>query len=86
MLRSWMTMRMFGVAENMMEMANENMKRWDAEFIGRKQRLGKVNIRCGILHGDKFSPLLFALVMIPFSMILLKVKMTRDLGKKWLDE
>ncbi|XP_029643285.1 uncharacterized protein LOC115217674 [Octopus sinensis] len=65
----------------MEKIVNESKKHWNTEMIGRKQKLGKVNIRHGIFQGDSLSPLLFVLVMTPLTLILRKVKIAYDLGK-----
>ena len=38
------------------------------------ERIGKVNIKRGMLQGDSLSPILFILCLIPLSMLLRNVK------------
>ena len=44
--------------------------------------LGEVNVRRGIFQGDSVLPLLFALSMLPLSLILKKVNACYKWGKK----
>lgn len=53
------TLGMLGATENKQKLINESMKHWNTELIGEKQKLGRVNIRCGTFKGDKLSQLLF---------------------------
>ena len=66
---SWIQtcMEMFGVAVNVRSFANTSMKQWNTELTASSQRLGNVKMRRGIFQGDGLSPLLFVLVMIPFT-------------------
>ena len=58
---------MFGVAVNVRSFVNTSMKQWNTELTASNQRLGNVKMRGGIFQGDGLSPLLFVLVMIPFT-------------------
>ena len=43
---------------------------------------GEVNVKRGIFQGDNLSPLLFALSMVPLSLILSKVSACYEWGQK----
>ena len=66
---SWIQtcMEMFRVAVNVRSFANISMKQWNTELTASNQRLRNVKMRGGIFQGDGLSPLLFVLVMIPFT-------------------
>ena len=46
------------------------MRNWKTELSADGKSLSVVNMKRGIFQGDSLSPLLFVLVMDPFSMIL----------------
>jgi hypothetical protein len=59
-----------GVAKNVRGVLESSMAQWRTELTANGESLGTVNIKRGIFQGDSLSPLLFVMVMIPFSMIL----------------
>ena len=74
-------MEMFGVAVDVRSFVNTSMKQWNTELTASNQRLGNVKIRRGIFQGDSLSPLLFALVMIPLTLVLRQTKACCELKK-----
>ena len=46
------------------------MKAWRVDLTCNNQSLGGVDIKRGIFQGDALSPLLFALCLIPLTVIL----------------
>ena len=74
----WMieAMKMVGIADNIVNLFENNKGTWRTELIACNESLGEVDIRRGIFQGDSFSPLLFVVVLIPLSIILNKT----DLG------
>ena len=74
-------MEMFGVAVNVRSFFNTSMKLWNTELTASNQRLGNVKIRRGIFRGHRLSPLLFALVMIPLTLVLRQTKASYELKK-----
>ena len=57
------------------------MERWKTILTADNHVLGEVNIKKGILQGDTLSPLLFAIVLIPLSMILQEIQSGYQLDK-----
>ena len=80
---SWIRkcMQVFKVADNVREFIGRSMYKWETELQAGNERLGKVEIKRGILQGESLSPLLFVLTLIPLSLILRKVKAGYDLGR-----
>ena len=69
---SWIEkcMEVFDVAVNVNFFANASMKQWNTELTAGNRRLGILKIRRGIFQSDSLSSLLFALVMIPLTLVL----------------
>ena len=67
----WMieAMKMVGIADNIVNLFENSKETWRTELIVCNESLGEV-VRRGIFQGDSFSPLLFAAVLIPLSIIL----------------
>ena len=63
---------MVGVSEQIKPFLSESMKAWRVDLICNNQSLGRVDIKRGIFQGDSLSPLLFALCLIPLTLILHK--------------
>ena len=59
-----------GINKKIRRLLAESMKSWRVELISREENLGEVNIRRGIFQGDSFSPLLFAVCLLPLTHIL----------------
>ena len=51
---------------------SESIKAWRVDLTCNNQSLGRVDIKRGIFQGDSLSPLLFALCLIPLTLILHK--------------
>ena len=80
---SWIveSLRMFGLAENLIHLLSINMAKWKTNLMANKKSLGSVAVKRGIFQGDSFSPLLFVIALIPISMALRKINMGYKLGK-----
>ena len=63
-------MEMFGIAENLRTFLQNSMQQWRLLLTANGEDLGEVNVKRGIFQGDRLSPLLFALSMVPVSLIL----------------
>ena len=79
---SWIkkSMKMFGMADNMRPFI-KSMEKWETDLTCGGVELGKVKIR-RLFQGDSLSPLLFMLTVIPLTLVLRKVKVGHNLGKK----
>ena len=68
----WMmeAMKMVGIADNIVNLFENSKETRRTELIACNESLGKVHIRTGIFQGDSFPHLLFAVVLIPLSIIL----------------
>ena len=74
-------MRMFGIAQNMVGLIQNNIKQRKTELTTGGEALGKVHIRRGIFHGDSLSSLLFVISLIrALTLVLRKVKFGYDPG------
>ena len=71
-------MKMVGIADNIVNLFENNKETWRTELIACNESLGEVDIRRGVFQWDSFSPLplLFAVVFMPLSIILYET----DLG------
>ena len=81
---SWISecLELFGVAENTKKFLVNSMNKWKIELTSNGVSSGNVDVRRGSFQGDSLSPLLFALCMVPLSLILRKVKFPNEFGKK----
>jgi hypothetical protein len=81
---SWVNecMEIFGIAENVRDFLQRSMKQWKLSLTSNGEELGDVDIKRGIFQGDSLSPLLFVLSMIPLSLLLRKVNVCYEWGKK----
>ena len=81
---SWINecMEMFGIAENVRNLLEKSMEQWKLSLTSNGEDLGEVNVKRGIFQGDSLSPLLFALSMVPLSLIVRKVNPYYEWGKK----
>ena len=65
---------LFEVAENIKNLLMISMGKWKVMLRSRNPELGEVKSKRGIFQGHSLCPLVFALVLIPLSLILRKVK------------
>ena len=65
---------LFGVAENIKSLLVNSMEKWKLSLCLENSELGEVEIKRSIFQGDSLSPLVFALALIPLSLILRKAK------------
>ena len=72
----------FGVDENTKKFLLNSMNNWKLELTSNGVPLGNVEIRRDIFQGDRLSPHLFVLCMVPLSLILRKVKFHYEFGNK----
>ena len=81
---SWIveSLRMFGIAENLIHLLSINMAKWKTNLMANKKSLGSVAVKRGIFKGDSFSPLLFVIALIPISTALRKINMGYKLANK----
>ena len=79
---SWLleTVRMVGIADNIVELIEESMKHWKTELTANGTPLGTVDIKRGIFQGDALSPLLFVIVLIPLSIVIRQTGIGYDTG------
>ena len=61
---------MVGIADIIVNIFQNSKETWITEPIACNESLGEVDIRRGIFQGESFSPLLFAVALIPLSIIL----------------
>ena len=81
---SWIleTLRMFGIADNLINFINASMPSWSTNLYCNNSLLGNVKIRRGIFQGDSFSPILFVIALIPITLVLKKTNMGYNLSKE----
>ena len=74
----WMieAMKMVGIADNIVNLFENSKETWRTELIACNEIFGEVYIRKGIFQGDSFSTLLFAIILTPLLIMLIKT----DLG------
>ena len=75
-------MEMSGIAENLRTFLQKSMQQWRLSLTTNGEDLGEVNVKREIFQGDSLSPLMFALSMVPLSLILKKVNACNKWGKK----
>ena len=74
-------MRIFGIAQNMVGLIQNNMKQWKKVLTAGGEAFGEVHIRRGIFEGDSLSSLLFVISLIQARTLMLrKVKAGYDPG------
>ena len=83
-LHSWVKecMQMFGMANNIKNFLGESMKTWRTELTVYDNNLGQVRIGRGIFQEDNLSKLIFVLSMIPLTLVLRKIGIGYEWGKK----
>ena len=75
-------MELFGTADNVRNFLEKSIEQWKLSLTSNGGGLGVVDVKRGMFQGDNLSPLLFALSMIPLSLILRKVNASYEWGKK----
>ena len=75
-------MEMFGIAENVRNFLGKSMEHLSLSLTSNGEVLGEVDVKRGIFQRDSLSPVLFVLSMIPLSLILRKVNICYEWGKK----
>ena len=75
-------MEMFGIAENVRNFLGKSMEHLSLSLTSNGEVLGEVDVKKGIFQRDSLSPVLFVLSMIPLSLILRKVNICYEWGKK----
>ena len=63
---------MYKISDDIKRLIMETMKNWKVELTTGRKTLAKVKIQRGIIFGNGFSPLLFAIAMITLNYILRK--------------
>ena len=58
-----------------------SMEKWKVMLCSGNSELGEVEIKHGIFQGDSLSPSVFALALIPLSLILRKAKAAYEFPK-----
>lgn len=58
---------MFGAVENMDNLLERSMGQQKVELASCENTLGTINIKRGIFHGSRSSPLLFVFALMPLS-------------------
>ena len=73
---SWISecLEMFGIANNVQDFLNNNVKSWKLELNVSGKTLEEVDIRREIFQGDILSPLLFVLCMVPLKWLFRRAK------------
>ena len=73
---------MLGIADNVRSFLERSMKKWKLLLTSNGLDLCEVDINRGIFQGDRLSPLIFVICMIPLSLLLRKVKAYYEWGRK----
>ena len=74
-------MEWFGVANNARKTLEKCKGNWKVKLTSAGDTLGEVKIKRGTFQGDRLSPLLFVLTLIPLSMVLNEAQAGYQLGK-----
>ena len=59
---------MVGVADKVRQFLDQSMRNWKTVLRSNGDTLGEVFIKRGIFQWDSLSPLVFTIILIPFSM------------------
>ena len=73
---------MFGIADNVRDSLEKNMKKWKLLFNSNRLDLFHVDVNRDIFQGDSLSQLIFVIFMIPLSLLLRKVKTSYEWDRK----
>ena len=80
---SWMikSLELVGAAKNIVNLLKETMEKWKTNLICSNTHLGAVKINCGIFQDESLSLLLFAVSLLPLTLVLRKMKQRYSIGK-----
>ena len=83
---SWILkcLEMVGTAKNMISIISNSMVNWKTILTLGGMAFGQVNIRRGNFQGDSLSPLLFIVIMLPFTLVLRKMMAGYKLAKEMM--
>ena len=73
---------MFGIANNVQDFLNNDMKSWKLELNASGETLKEVDVRRGIFQGNSLCPFLFALCMAPLIRLLRRAKAGYEWGTR----
>ena len=81
---SWILERfdMLGISDNVRSFLEKSMKKWELLLNLNGSDLCEFHINRGIFQEDTLSPLIFVICMIPLSLLLRKVKISDEWGRK----
>ena len=81
---SWILERfdMLGISDNVRSFLEKSMKKWELLLNLNGSDLCEFHINRGIFQEDTLSPLIFVICMIPPSLLLRKVKISDEWGRK----
>ena len=65
-------------AENIKTLLLKSMEKWRVMLCAGNSELGEIDVKQGVFQGGSSSPLVFALALIPLSLILRKAKATYE--------
>ena len=75
-------MELFGITDNLRNVLEKSMEQWQLSLTSNGEDLGEVGVKRRIFQGDRLSPLLFVLSMVPLLLLLRKVNASYEWGKK----
>ena len=80
---SWMikSLELVGAAKNIVNLLKETMEKWKTNLICSNTHLGAVKINCGIFQDESLSLLLFAVSLLPLTLVLRKMKQRYSISK-----
>ena len=72
---SWVNecMEMFGIAKKLRTFLQKSMQQWRLSLTPNGKNLGEANVKRDTFQGERLSPLLFVLSVVPLYLILKKV-------------
>ena len=65
-------------AENIKTLLLKSMEKWRVMLCAGNSESGEIDVKQGVFQGGSSSPLVFALALIPLSLILRKAKATYE--------